>query len=52
MSKAVMTRAAIGAALIGVGLSLMLSASRKMCVECEETPAVVEVQPETEVVSD
>lgn len=37
VDRQVLTRAAVGAALIGVGLSLMLSASRKLnCEECEE----------------
>lgn len=36
MNRSVYMRAGIGAILIGVGLSLMLSASRKVCIDCEE----------------
>jgi hypothetical protein len=43
VDKSVLTRAAVGAVLIGVGLSLMLSASRKLnCEECEEKEAVLD----------
>jgi hypothetical protein len=45
MDRSVLTRAAVGAALIGVGLSLMLSASRKLpCEDCAEKRETAEVE--------
>ena len=37
-----MMRAGVGALLIGAGLALMLSASKKICVDCEKGEAALE----------
>ena len=42
MDRSVMMRAGVGALLIGAGLALMLSASKKICVDCEKGEAALE----------
>lgn len=52
MNRSIMVRAGVGAILIGTGLALMLSATRKItCEECDETEEVAVVVAE-EPVSD
>lgn len=44
MNRSIMVRAGVGAILIGTGLALMLSATRKItCEECDETTEEVAV---------
>lgn len=59
MNRDVVIRAALGSLLVGVGIAVMLSASKKICVDCEKgedalgdvAAASAEMAPEGEAIA-